>query len=452
MENEFVGKVYLENLGCAKNQVDGEVMLNRLAENGWQITDDLTEADLLLINTCAFIESAKKESLEVFFADNNLRKPGSKIIVTGCLAQRYGKDLASELKEADGVFGNYDLGKVSDFVSSVYALRRHSVKCLVPEYPDPEDEFDRRGRLLSWPGSAFLKISEGCNHRCAYCAIPLIRGGLRSKPESAVVADAKRLIASGVREINVVAQDLAAFGSEVDGKSRFIPLLEKLCALEGEFKIRMLYIHPDAFPAELPRFVKKHSDRIVPYFDIPFQHSHPSVLAPMGRTGNRESYSRLVESIRKELPDAVIRTTIMLGFPTETEESLADVKRFVEDVKFDWMGMFLYSKEEGTRAVELVSAKQMREALKIAKAAKAKLENIQEKITSACLERFVSTVQDVLIEETIDGEDLAIGRIYAQAPEVDGQTVVMGRDLKPGQVYRCAIRKVNGVDLEAVLL
>lgn len=453
--------LYIENLGCAKNQVDAEVMAHNLEKDGWMLTNDASMASLIIVNTCGFIESAREESIDSFFS---LREqyPNAKIIVSGCLAQRYAQDLATQLPEANGVFGNRNLAEINTFVQEVenqpeqVQAKKSKAKTsqvkpvvLTPQYPDPDSESDERNKLFNFPGSAYLKISEGCNHRCGYCAIPLIRGSLRSRPKNAVLTEAKRLIASGIKELNLIAQDLAAYGTDWDGQSHFCELLKDITAFEGDFKVRMLYIHPDAFPMELIDLVKN-NPKIIPYFDIPFQHASPKLLVPMKRKGNRLVYEKLIDTIRSELDNCVIRTTIMLGFPGDSKEDFDEVYKFVEHCRFNWMGSFLYSREEGTYAWDLTTEEEHKTLIKRAKTWQKKLEKLQEKISSQRLEEFVGQECNVLIEELIDGEDLAIGRIWAQAPEVDGLTVVMGRDMVPGQVYRCGIRKVNGIDLEAV--
>ncbi len=442
-------KVYLESLGCAKNQVDAEVMLNILKKKGYVHTEDMSEADLIIINTCGFIEPAKEESLNTLFEIRDAN-PDKKIIFSGCLTQRYSDVL--ELPEADAIFGNRDLRLIGDLADELFDDKLEDQLIVTPAYPDPDDDAYERDELLNFPGSAFLKLSEGCNHNCAYCAIPIIRGPLRSRPQKKIVKEAEMLAERGVREINIIAQDLAAWGTDVDGESHLLELLEILCKIEGDFRMRLLYIHPDAFPHELINFVKTH-DKVLPYFDIPFQHAAVNVLSKMGRVGNEESYYQLIKSIRDEIPEAVIRTTIMLGFPGETDEEFEILMKFVERCRFDWMGSFLYSREEDTVAYDMRAEKEHKEAHKRAVKYQLRLQDLQERITSEELEKkFVGNVYDVLIEEIIEGEDLAIGRIYSQAPEVDGATVVMGRNLQPGTIVKAGIRRVNGVDLDAMVL
>ncbi|NLE15821.1 MAG: 30S ribosomal protein S12 methylthiotransferase RimO [Spirochaetales bacterium] len=439
-------KVYMENLGCSKNQVDAETLIKLLEDDQFIHTEEVGEADLIMVNTCGFIESARQQSIESFFSLHEAN-PGAKIILSGCMAQRYAKELEQELGEASAIFGNRDLSKIHEVVDQIFTGER---VVSLPSYPPVENEVYERNELLSFPGSAYLKISEGCNHWCSYCAIPLIRGALRSKPMQVILAEAKDLIGRGIKEINLIAQDLAAYGTDGPEKmSKFMQLLEALVALEGDFSIRLLYIHPDAFPRELIPFIAKHK-KVLPYFDIPFQHADEQVLRSMGRTGTKESYLALIETIRSTVPEAVIRSTILLGYPGEDEKAFAEVLDFLSKAKLDWVGSFTYSREEGTKAYKLRGEREHKKANKVAQVHQQQLQALQAPITAASLKRFVGKEYEVLIEELVEGEDLAIGRMYAQAPEVDGLTVVVGRSLKPGQKVLCGIRSVNGLDLEAL--
>ncbi len=439
-------KIYIESLGCAKNQVDSEVLLTIAKEKGYVRVTEAKDADLIFVNTCGFIESAKEESINTFFALKGAY-PDAKIVLGGCLAQRYAEEL--ELEEADAIFGNRDLAAFSDVLDSLDEGDDQIV--LKPEYPDPDREKDEREEYLSMPRSCYLKISEGCDHRCSYCAIPIIRGGLRSRSEDRIIDEAKELIRKGFFEINLIAQDLGAYGTDFDGKSHFCDLLTKLASLEGDFRLRLLYIHPDTFPEELISIVKN-SEKIIPYFDIPFQHSSERVLRKMRRFGNTEKYLALINRIRSEIPEAVIRTTLMLGFPGEEREDFDELLSFVRQARFDWMGSFLYSREEDTPAFDMRDEKAHEKAVKRAARWKNELEELQSAITEERLQGFVGKKYTALVEENIQGEDLSIARIYSQAPEVDGLTVIMGEGIAPGDVVEVGIRAVRGVDLEAVLI
>lgn len=439
-------KIYIESLGCAKNQVDSEVLLTIAKEKGYVRVTEAKDADLIFVNTCGFIESAKEESINTFFALKGAY-PDAKIVLGGCLAQRYAEEL--ELEEADAIFGNRDLAAFSDVLESLDKGDDQIV--LKPEYPDPDREKDEREEYLSMPRSCYLKISEGCDHRCSYCAIPIIRGGLRSRSEDRIIDEARELIRKDFFEINLIAQDLGAYGTDFDGKSHFCDLLTKLASLEGDFRLRLLYIHPDTFPEELISIVKN-SEKIIPYFDIPFQHSSERVLRKMRRFGNTEKYLALINRIRSEIPEAVIRTTLMLGFPGEEREDFDELLSFVRQARFDWMGSFLYSREEDTPAFDMRDEKAHEKAVKRAARWKNELEELQSAITEERLQGFVGKKYTALVEENIQGEDLSIARIYSQAPEVDGLTVIMGEGIAPGDVVEVGIRAVRGVDLEAVLI
>lgn len=433
-------KIYIESLGCAKNQVDSEILLTIALRKGYVRTDDPSQADVIVVNTCGFIESAKAESIDAFFSLHGAN-PDAKIVMAGCLSQRYGREM--ELDEADAIFGNHDLSRFSDVLDSLGTR-----EVVIPDYPDPDREADDRDVLLGYKGSAYLKISEGCNHCCSYCAIPVIRGPLRSRPMDRIIKDAEDLIARGVYEICVIAQDLGAYGTDW-GRPQFVELMDRLSSLPGDFVLRMLYIHPDTFPEGLIDLVRERKN-ILPYFDIPFQHADARVLRSMKRTGDRKIYTDLVRRIREALPDAVIRTTLMLGYPGEDRKAFDELLLFAKEAQFDWMGSFLYSREEDTPAYSMRDEAGHEKAHKIAARWQKELEKEQERITAERLQRFVGREYTALIEDRIEGEDLAIGRIYSQAPDVDGLTVIMGRGMATGDRVRVGITKVRGLDLEGV--
>jgi ribosomal protein S12 methylthiotransferase len=413
MKKEERKTVYIENLGCAKNQVDAEVMLASLLEEGYESVEDAKEASLILVNTCGFIADARKESIDSFF-ELRAANADAKIVVSGCLAQRYAATLDVQLAEADGIFGNRDLLKINEFIKRLY-LEGRIVE--TPPYPQIE-KYEKREKLFNFPNSAYLKISEGCNHNCRYCAIPLIRGPLQSRSFDLVIKEAKELVANGVKEINLIAQDLASYGIEKEGKSQFLKLLKELVAIEGSFKIRLLYIHPDYFPIELIDFIAN-NDKVVPYFDIPFQHASKEVLKMMARKGDSTTYLNLIKKIREKIPTAAIRSTFLLGFTNENEKTFKELLEFIKEAQLDWAGTFIYSKEEGTAAFSDSSNLQHKMRLKKAAKWQKEIQKVQQEITQKRLERFVGTKQLVLIEELIENEDLAIGRTIYQAPEID---------------------------------
>ena len=440
-------RIYLESLGCAKNQVDSEILLSYAIDRGYEVVSDPGKASLIVVNSCGFIEDAKKESIETVLSFRKLY-PHAYIVLAGCLSERYMDQM--DFEEVDAMFGNRNL---SEFPKVLEASERRDKYFLHPDYPGGMyDERCDRKILLSLPKSAYLKISEGCNHRCAYCAIPIIRGSLRSRPKESLVKEAEELLKSGVYEINIVAQDLAAYGTDWDGKSHFVDLMDALSSLDGDFVLRMLYIHPDFFPFELLELIKERK-KILPYFDIPIQHVDEKVLRPMGRVGDEDTYLDLIGRIRHELPDAVIRSTLMLGFPGEDDESFALLEDFVRKADLDWLGTFLYSREEGTAAWKMRNKKEHDKAHKKARSYQMELEKIQGEVSRKRASMFVGKRFGALVEEKIEGGDaLSFGRIYSQAPEVDGVTVIVGGDLKPGDVVDVEITKSMDFDLEGKVI
>lgn len=425
---------YIENLGCAKNQVDAEVEASKLIKQGYKCINGEEnapqKADVIIVNTCAFIESARKESIDVFFELNEQKKKGSKIIITGCLGERYKKELEQELTEADEIRG-------------------------VPEKPSTLREEEV---LFSPRGTAFLKISEGCSHYCAFCAIPLIRGTLKSIDESEIIKEAKHLVKSGIKEINIIGQDLATYGNDLKTTS-LVSLLKKLIEIDADFKMRCLYIHPDFFPDELIDVIKNSNSKIIPYFDIPIQHCNSEILHNMGRVHTKEDYATLVKKIRTTFDDSYVRTTFLLGFKGETEDTLSELEEYIKEVRFDAASFFLYSREKGTRGEKMMTVKEWGALNKLAKSKKASLEALEDKISSENLHRFVNREIDLLVEEKIEGTNLTFAHTPFQCPDVDG-TVVLNLENRKGKVHsvnsgdrvKALITKVNNLDLEGVIL
>ncbi|HUX39859.1 MAG TPA: 30S ribosomal protein S12 methylthiotransferase RimO [Rectinemataceae bacterium] len=463
-------KFYLDEHGCSKNQVDAEEIIVRLEDAGHEEVGSAEEADLVVVNSCGFIESAKKESIDAVLGFKQAW-PGKKVLLAGCLAQRYAKELAQDLPEADGIVGNADLGALP---LAVAELGQGLRPVIVPEAAASIGTVRRR-RLLDWPGTAHVKITEGCSNNCSFCAIPLIRGRLRSRPVADIVAEIADLVSPtrpgpAIRELVLVGQDLGSFGKDMPGKDRpgkdmpgkdggevmegtplpsdrrLLPaLLEAISALEGDFRLRVMYIHPDNFPrAILP--IMARDPRILPYFDIPFQHASAPLLKRMNRHGGAAEYLELIAEIRKILPDAMLRSTFLLGFPGEGEEDFRALRDFQERAGLDWLGSFSYSREDGTAAASMKG----RVPKKIVDARRASIEEAQERITGERLRRFVGREIEVIVEEPLeDGEDdFSIGRAWMQAPEVDGLTVLRG-SFKPGSLVLARVLGVAGVDLDA---
>ena len=471
-----MNKFFLDQHGCAKNQVDGEILITRLLQKGFSMTENLDEADVILINTCGFIESAKQESLESVFAARN-QYPEKKIILCGCLAERYAEEFAEELSaEVDAILGNGDLSQIDEIIDYLFADKNNissseNSSIIIKKAPQEGVCSQERKHLLGFPGSAYVKITEGCNNCCSFCAIPVIRGHLRSRTQEEIIQEIENLISKGIFEINLIGQDLAVFARDFvpvrksnhtmyfEGKSPLAKFLEKISNIKGNFWLRLLYIHPDHFPLDILPIIKKDS-RILPYFDIPFQSGSSEVLASMNRTGTTESYSELVKKIRSELDFSSIRTTFLCGFPGETDTQAKETERFLKEIEPDWSGCFAYSREEDTVAYQL--PKQV--STKKAEARAEKLVEIQTKITEERLKQHLEKKYDVLIEEIIDDVEndlgIALGRAWFQAPEVDGACIVTYdlddknalEKIKPGKVISAKVLGVTGVDVNTVFL
>ena len=406
-------RYFIDPFGCVKNQVDAENMMAHLNSTGWENVSDAEQADVIIVNSCGFIESAKKESIAAVLEWRKLY-PNKKILLAGCLAKRYGKELAEILPEAE----------VTDTVSVTGTGKRP---------------------LLSMPGSAYVKISDGCNNNCSFCAIPLIRGSLVCRTIPDIIDECRTLLNRGIKELCIIGQDIGAY---TEKKKGLMELLKSISALEGNFWVRLLYIHPDHFPLEILDLMER-DKRILPYFDIPFQHASTKILAAMNRRGNAKRYLELIKTIRAQLPDAIIRSTFLLGFPGETDEDFTELLDFQKKAKLDWLGCFAYSREEGTAAYAMKG----RVAGKTAKMRKQTIEEQQVSITEKSMDRFTGKTLDVLIEEQID--NFWLGRLYCQAPEIDGAAVIIsseGKNVKPGDLTKCKIIARRGFDLEVTVL
>jgi ribosomal protein S12 methylthiotransferase len=450
-------RFWIDLHGCAKNQVDAEEMTARLEAAGHSYVSEPEGADLIIVNTCGFVEDAKRESIDAVMS-LRAAHPDKRILVAGCLAQRYASELAAGMPEADGILGNADLGAVVAAAERTIAGER---PLELPPIP-PSARFVRRSRLFDFPGTAHVKITEGCSNHCSYCAIPLIRGELRSRPPEEVVAECAVLVrppsegGQGVRELVLIGQDLGSYGME-RGRPLLPELLERLSSIPGDFRVRTLYIHPDHFPEGILPIMAA-DPRILPYFDLPFQHASARILKAMNRRGDPDTYLRLLERIRSALPDAAIRSTFLVGFPGEQDADFNELRSFQERAQLDWAGAFAYSREEGTDAY----AMRGRPSTKIAAARKTAVEEAQERITRERLGRFVGRELPVLVEERVaapdgaveeegDNAELCLARAWNQAPDVDGLTVLRGAR-EPGSMVRARILSVAGVDFDAVAL
>ncbi len=415
-------------------------MIASLTANDYEYVTEPGQAEIIIVNTCGFIDDAKKESIETILGFKK-KYPRAKVIMAGCLSERYGSTLKKELSEVDGFVGTSGPADIVRTVSSSVDGRSQA------DTKSPCDpKAIGRTRFLSYPGSAYVKISEGCNNGCSYCAIPIIRGSLRSRDIADIAGEIRALYANGISEINLVAQDCGSFGKDGNGPG-IASLLESISGVEGDFWVRLLYIHPDRFPYGVLDVMAR-DPRVLPYFDIPFQHASARVLSRMGRSGSAAAYLDLIRSIRDANGLAVIRSTFLVGFPGETDEDFAELEDFQKNARLDWAGVFCYSREEGTAAYGFKG----RVPKSLAASRKQRLEENQTGITERSLDRFVGREVRVLVEEEVKGECLYLCRAFIHAPEIDGLVVLKGEGLVPGTLVNARITKRNGIDLEAEVI
>ncbi len=433
-----MNNICLISLGCPKNLVDSETMLGALAQAGFAVVSDPEEADAVIINTCGFIESAKKEAIEQILAAIALKEAGDirAIVVTGCLSQRYQDTIAQEFPEVDAFLGTTSQCHIVDALKAVLAGKG----CCAFDGENDPPYFGPRLQSTP-PYTAYLKIAEGCNNRCTYCAIPLIRGPLRSIEQEPLLEQARSLVENGVKELIVVAQDTTAYG--VDRGRRQLPeFLEKLCAIEGLDWVRMLYCYPDKIDDTLLQTMQKH-DKILNYLDIPIQHADGGVLRAMNRPGDYDSLIGLIERIRRYLPDVTLRTTLIVGFPGETPEQFETLCRFVKAARFDKLGVFAYSPEEGTPAADLpdqIDEEEKARRLDI-------IMQLQQRISAEKLEEKVGEVLEVLVEEYDEESECFVGRSRGDAPDIDGKVFFHANQADAGDLVKIRITAALDYDL-----
>ena len=430
-------KVGMISLGCSKNQVDAERLLAVLAREGYAICSDMTECDAVIVNTCGFIEDAKKESIDTILECCAAKGEGRLkcVAVTGCLAERYRAELASEIPEVDvvlGLGGNRRIGE---------AIREAVKGNHFIEYGEKESLSMEGERILAnEPWFAYVKVAEGCDNRCSYCAIPLIRGRFRSRPMENILEECRRLAESGVTELNLVAQDTTRYGEDLYGESRLPELIDAVCALEKVHWVRVLYCYPDRVTDRLIETIAR-QPKAVHYFDIPVQHASAHVLRDMNRRGDKQSILELCRSIRERIPDVVLRTTLIAGFPTETEQDFAELCELVEEARFDRLGCFAYSQEEDTPAGAMA---QLPEELRRRRA-----EIVMELQMSAAFDfadRCVGRTLEVLVEGYEDGQ--YFGRSYMDAPDIDTKVYFTSEEeLTPGSYVPVLITDACEYDL-----
>lgn len=426
-------KIALISHGCAKNLVDSELMLGLLAQNGYEITLDETESDIVIVNTCAFINDAERESIHSIL---EMIDEGKKVIVAGCLAQKHKDELKKEIPEIAGMFGPTDINKLLEILKDIDKEYIEQVTT-TPDYIYPEN-IERQ--QITVGASSYIKIGDGCNYRCGYCIIPYLRGNYHSRSIENILDEAKKMVNKGVTEIILIAQDTTSYGIDLYGKPMLKELLEQLNNLEGLGWIRIMYAYPTQMTDELLDSIAK-LDKVVKYVDIPLQHSHPDVLKAMNRPAF--DYKELVSNIRKKIPNVGIRTAFIVGYPGETEEQFEHLYNFVKDMKFNKMGVFMYSREKGTPSYNikpLVPKKIMRERYN-------KLMVLQQNISKEINKTFIGKTLECIIESFTD-DGMVIARSQYDAPEVDGVVYIKtDKPVIPGDIEQVKITDCYEYDL-----
>jgi len=435
-------KVYMVSLGCSKNLVDSEVMLGLLEKDGYEVTQGPEDANLLLVNTCGFIGSAVKEAIDEILELTRYKKddPAKKLVVTGCLVQRYGTELEKELPEVDLFIGTNGFHTIVDqlYGKKVPVPLAHSLE----QTPFLMDSSIPR-KVSTPPHRAYMKITEGCINRCSYCLIPDIRGKLRSRTISDLTTEARRLDAEGVKELTLVAQDLLAYGLDLEKRTNLIVLLKQLLAETNIPWIRLLYLHPARVNKELLLLMAANT-RLIPYLDIPFQHVSDHILRLMNRPYTQVKLIQLMETIRHILPLAALRTTMMVGFPGETEDDIAEMTDFLQKHHFDHLGVFAYANEEGCKAASLPD--QIAEEIKEERLRK--IMELQAGISFGALQKHVGAVEQVLVEGLSRESDLLLeGRTRYQAPDIDGCVYITRGTVEPGALVDVTITEAHTYDL-----
>lgn len=431
-------KIGMISLGCPKNQVDGEIMLEKLNKSGFEIAQSIEDSDLMIINTCGFIEDAKREAIETILEVAEYKTAGliSAIVVTGCLAERYQDEILKEIPEVDSVIG---IGADRDIVK---VCQKALIGVQTSFYPDKKYLLLEGDRMLSTPPHwAYLKISDGCDNKCSYCAIPGIRGGYIERPMEGIIAEAKELAAKGVKEVILIAQDTTKYGLKLYGEYKLAELLKELVKIDGIEWFRLFYCYPDRVTDELIDVIAN-EDKICSYIDIPLQHCNGDILKAMNRPGSYDELKTLITKMKNKIPDLSLRTTFMVGFPGETEEHFEELCRFIKEIEFDKLGCFTYSPEEDTPAFDFDN--QIDEDVKKRRAEV--LMDIQYSITENANKKRIGNIYKVVIDAKED--DDYIGRSYLDSPEIDsGILIKSNRQLSVGDFINVKITDYNGYDL-----
>lgn len=434
-------KIAIISHGCAKNLVDSELMAGSLAKNGHRITLDEANADVVLINTCSFIHDAETESIQSIV---KMIDEGKKVIVTGCLPQKYREELKKALPEVKAFLGTSELDKIGDVVNKIAEENQIYEVAKTPHYHYFEDV---ERQQITVGASSYLKIADGCDCECGYCIIPKLRGKAVSRPIENIIDEAKKLTKKGVSEIILIAQDTTAYGKDLYGEPSLAKLLSELCKIEDLGRLRIMYTYPSGITDELLDVIKN-NDKIFNYIDIPLQHSSPNVLKAMRRPAF--DYRELINKIRNKIPDIALRTTFIVGYPGETEEDFEHLKKFIEDIKFDRLGVFEYSREKGTYSYDLPN----RVPAKIKHKRKNCLMKLQKSISKQINENLVGKKIECIVEYITD-DGVVTARTYKDAPEVDGLIYLTLKnpetDIVPGDIIIATVTKADAYDLYGVI-
>lgn len=432
-------KVGFVSLGCSKNLIDTEMAIGLFKRNNFEIVNDVEKAEIIIVNTCGFIESAKQEAINTILEMAEHKEKGTckYLVVMGCLVQRYKKELQKALPEVDLFIEINDYGSYWDKILELLDEK---------EKPDTINNLCYMDRVISTGNkTAYLKIAEGCSNRCTYCAIPYIRGPYVSRPMEEVLEEAKKLAEAGIKELIVIAQDTTRYGEDLYGESRLSDLLNELCKIDGFEWIRFLYAYPESITDELIQTVKN-NPKICNYFDIPIQHISDSVLKRMNRRTNGKQIEELINKIKKQIPDVILRTSLIVGFPGETEEDFNKLYEFVKKGYFDKLGVFTYSKEDGTPAARL--KEQIHPATK--KKRYNLIMSVAKDISAEKLKSYIGKEYNVLVEDTTFDHKFCVGRSYMDIPDTDGMVIIKDCDAKlVGEFVNCKVTAVNNYDLIA---
>ena len=434
-------KILFISLGCDKNLVDSEVMLGMLTGKGYEITDDENEADVVVVNTCCFIGDAKEESIHNILEMAELRKAGDikALIVTGCLAQRYKEEVQTEIPEVDAIIGTTAIDAIVETLEDVLAGQGHNHIEDINRTP----VYDKSRIVTTGGHYAYLKIAEGCDKRCSYCIIPKVRGNYRSIPMESLLAEARKLVEFGAKELILVAQETTLYGKDLYGEKSLPRLLHELCKIDGLYWIRILYCYPEEITDELIETIRT-EEKVCHYLDIPIQHSSDNILKRMGRRTNQAELRDMIARLRERIPDICLRTTLITGFPGETQEDHEELMAFVDEMEFDRLGVFTYSAEEDTPAAEFED--QIEEEIK--KDRQAEIMELQQEIAFEKAENAVGRTVLAMIEGRLPDENAYAARTYMDAPNVDGLVFVQtSRELMTGDFVKVKITGSYEYDL-----